>query len=290
VISPPGTDRIFLHCTGANDTFCAADIDYARLPRGGVFHFGYPPLMRRMYEGHGEEVSEILRRARAGGMTTSLDMARPDPASDAGKADWPAILRQALPHVDLFCPSLDETLFMLDRPRFQRFVEAPAREPGFDVACLAEISQRLIEMGAAIVVLKLGDQGLYVRTSSDERRLAAVPAFAGPARAAAWTGRELLSPCFAADVVGTTGAGDCAIAGFLTATTRGLSPEDAATAATAVGACNCEAADSTSGVRPWDEVQERIRRGWQRREVRVKLDGWKRDPRSGVMRGPDDRR
>ena len=92
------------------------------------------------------------------------------------------------------------------------------------------------------------------------------------------------------NVVGTTGSGDATIAGFLAAVTQGLFPEEAVTAATAVGACCCEAADSNSGVRPWGEVQERIRAGWRRREVRVKLDGWESDPRSGLMRGPGDRR
>ena len=103
-----------------------------------------------------------------------------------------------------------------------------------------------------------------------------------------WVGRELLSPCFQVDVVGTTGSGDATIAGFLAAMTKGLSPEEAATAAAAVGACCCEAADSTSGVRPWGEVQERIRQGWRRREVRVKLDGWRDDARTGLWRGPKD--
>ena len=291
VLSPPGTDRIFLHCPGANDTFCAADIDYGRLPAGGVFHFGYPPLMRRMYEGNGEEVSEIFRRVKARGLTTSLDMARPDPASDAGRADWPAILRAALPHVDIFCPSIDEILFMLDRPRFERMERAAhssaatagtgGGDPGFDGDCLSEIASRLLDMGAALVVLKLGDQGLYLRTSANANRLAV-------AKDSAWVGRELLSPCFQVDVVGTTGSGDATIAGFLAAMTKGLSPEEAATAATAVGACCCEAADSTSGVRPWGEVQERLRGGWRRREVRVKLDGWHPDLASGLWFGARD--
>jgi hypothetical protein len=176
-------------------------------------------------------------------------------------------------------------------------------------------------MGTAVVVLKLGDQGLYLRTTDDPNRLATVPSLASPwlprgrgkprhpattqtasvprsrgcredaathgtnrkaKENAAWLGRELLSPCFQVDVVGTTGSGDATIAGFLSAITKGLSPEDAVTAATAVGACCCEAADSTSGVRPWDEVQKRIHGGWKRREVRMKLDGWRLDRASGL--------
>lgn len=54
VISPPGVDRIFLHCTGANDTFAAEDILTNELQGARLFHFGYPPLMRKMYENEGK--------------------------------------------------------------------------------------------------------------------------------------------------------------------------------------------------------------------------------------------
>ena len=46
VISPPGIDRIFLHCPGANDTFGADDVTPSLLADMQLFHFGYPPLMR----------------------------------------------------------------------------------------------------------------------------------------------------------------------------------------------------------------------------------------------------
>jgi len=83
VINPPGVDRIFLHCPGANDTFGADDVDYDQLSGPRLFHFGYPPLMRRMFIDGGVELSTLLRRAKERGITTSLDMARPDPASDS---------------------------------------------------------------------------------------------------------------------------------------------------------------------------------------------------------------
>lgn len=53
VIAPPGTDRIFLHNPGANDTFRARDLDFAKIARADFFHFGYPPIMRHMYEDGG---------------------------------------------------------------------------------------------------------------------------------------------------------------------------------------------------------------------------------------------
>jgi len=37
-------------------------------------------------------------------------------------------------------------------------------------------------------------------------------------------GREILAPCFEVDVAGTTGSGDCAVAGLLASLLRGLRP------------------------------------------------------------------
>jgi sugar/nucleoside kinase (ribokinase family) len=67
VISPPGQDRSFLHCAGANDTFGADDLDVRQLAGARIFHFGYPPLMLRMHSDGGMELAELMRRARGHG-------------------------------------------------------------------------------------------------------------------------------------------------------------------------------------------------------------------------------
>jgi sugar/nucleoside kinase (ribokinase family) len=41
VISPPGVDRSFLHCPGANDRFSSDDLRYDLLRSALLFHFGY---------------------------------------------------------------------------------------------------------------------------------------------------------------------------------------------------------------------------------------------------------
>ena len=51
----PGIDRIFLHNPGANDSFRSEDIPEKMLEEA-LFHFGYPPIMRSMYENDGEEL------------------------------------------------------------------------------------------------------------------------------------------------------------------------------------------------------------------------------------------
>jgi sugar/nucleoside kinase (ribokinase family) len=194
--------------------------------------------------------------------------------------------------VDVFLPSIEEILFMLNRERFERMRSSTG---GADIISqidgdlLAELSRTLIELGAAVVVFKLGDQGLYLRTTSDAARLRTAGVCA-PADPHAWTSRELLTPCFEADVVGTTGAGDCTIAGFLAALVHGLAPAEAMTSAVAAGACNVEAADATSGIPPWSKMQARIAAGWKRRTVALSLPEWKHNDLQGIYIGPNDRK
>lgn len=284
VISAAGSDRIFLHCPGVNDTFGAADLVDVMLDGARILHFGYPPLMRRMYLDDGRELAELLRLAKGQGVTTSLDMARPDPQSEAGRADWPSILRRVLPFVDLFLPSAEELLFMLDRPRF----DAGAR---LDTPLLTELATRCLNMGAAMVGLKLGDQGLYLRTTADMARLDAMGR-SRPAKLDAWRGRELLAPCFEAAVAGTTGAGDATIAGLLMALLAGETPEDALLDAVGVGACSVEAVDATSGIPSWEAVHERIRAGWPQARGTIMRNGdsggWRWDERARLWHGVAD--
>lgn len=287
VINPPGIDRIFLHCPGANDTFGADDVYYDLLAGARLFHFGYPPLMRRMYEDDGVELVEILRRARATGVTTSLDMALPDPGSAAGRANWQTILRAALPYVDIFLPSIEETLYTLRRPTYDRLHQTAADQsitPLVTPELLSDVSGELLALGVKAVALKLGDRGLYLRTAGEA---AWQDAGRGrPADPAGWADKELWTPCFRVDVAGTTGSGDATIAGFLAALLRGLSAEQAVTMAVAVGACNIEAADALSGIRSWEETQARVAGGWPRHAMRLDAAGWRFDGQQDLWVGP----
>jgi sugar/nucleoside kinase (ribokinase family) len=291
VISPPGLDRTFLHCPGANDTFTAEDLPLARVAGTRIFHFGYPPLMHQMYADGGVGLARLLGGVRGQGAAVSLDMSRPDVTSEAGRADWPGLLRRALPHVDLFLPSLDETLLMLERETFlrlERDVGPAAMAAHADGKMLGRLAERLLEMGPAVVILKLGDQGLYLRTTGQAVRLAAVGGGLN-LDAAAWCDRELLAPCFDVVVAGTTGSGDATIAGFLAALLHGLRPEEALRTAVGVGACSVEQADATSGVPTWTAVQQRLAAGWRQRPVVLALPGWRFDAQRGLWHGPGDR-
>ncbi len=283
VINPPGIDRIFLHYPGANDTFSARDVRYDLLRRARLFHFGYPPVMRRMYEDGGAELMSIFRQAREMGVTTSLDMAFPDPSSAAGHADWEAILRATLPYVDIFLPSVEEILFMLRRPTYEALSRSGG---GTDIlplvtpSLLSDLSDQLLAMGARIVGLKLGERGFYLRTGDYE--VLAGLGRGRPSDLTTWADQEIWAPCFQVDVVGTTGAGDATIAGFLSAFLRDMSPAQAVTAAVAVGACNVEAADALGGIRSWEDTWRRVNEGWPRHPLDLSAYGWKHDPQSQI--------
>jgi sugar/nucleoside kinase (ribokinase family) len=285
VINPPEVDRIFIHCPGANDTFGADDICYELLQDARLFHFGYPPLMRRMYQNGGQETAAVYRRAKATGVTTALDMSMPDQCAPAGRADWRTILRAALPYVDVFLPSIEEIFFMLRRDEYNALSEAAGADgilSRITPALLESLSRELLEMGVAIVGIKLGHRGFYLRTGP--RAAIERMGRARPADVEAWANRQYWAPCFQAHVAGTVGAGDCTIAGFLAGLLHGLPPAQALIAGTAVGACNVEASDAVSGVRTWDETMARVAAGWPQHFEALDGTGWGYDSALKVYR------
>src|SRR5216684_4593167 len=191
ILSPAGADRMLIHAPGCNATFGADDVRYEALGTARLFHFGYPPLMERMYANDGVELAAIFSRIKALGLTTSLDLSMPDPSSAAGRANWHAILRATLPYVDVFLPSAEEILLMLRRPAFDRFAAMPEQSrplDHIDPDMFSELGQALLDMGAKIAGLKAGERGLYLRTAS-----AAALAQMGRCRVAsgaAWSDRE----------------------------------------------------------------------------------------------------
>lgn len=287
VINPPGIDRIFIHCPGTNDTFGAADVALDAVAGARIFHFGYPSLMQRMHLEGGRELVQLMRTIKEAGVVTSLDVSQPDPASSAGQADWEAILQATLPYVDIYAPNLEETLYMIDRPRYAALNAAEGAEM-LDGDLLHRTAGRLLAMGAAVVALKLGDRGLYLRTSADPARLAALNGLL-PADLTGWLDRELLAPCFQVKVAGTTGAGDCAYAGLLAGLLYGQSIEAVLLSAAATGACSVERADATSGVPHWDAVQARLRAGWAHHPLALSLPGWRKNGAGTVWYGPHDK-
>ena len=305
VLAPPGIDRLFLHCPGTNDTFGAEDVDYGAVSKARLFHFGYPPLMKRLYAEGGRELIELFRRVKAiSRAATSLDFALPDPASEAGRAPWREILQGVLPHVDFFLPSLEEMLFMLEPQRYAEARDALERaqrsggknsefEDFLDPEDLARIAGTLLDYGAKAVIIKCGAKGLYSRTANAETLLLSPGLAALPhGILASWASRELWRATFHVPrVVSASGAGDCTIAGFLAAFLRGLSFERCLETACAVGACNVTAMDALGGLQSWDSTQALLREGWAPNPLDLAHWGWQphgKAPPYGLWAGPRD--
>jgi len=288
VIAPKNTDRIFLHNPGTNDSFCYDDIDFDVLKNAKLFHLGYPPLMKRLYENGGEELRRIYQKVNGLGVMTSLDFALPDPNSPSGKVDWNKILKRVLPYVDIFLPSVEEAQFILDKKEFLKMRErAKGKEllPLFDGNELAELSDRLLDYGSKIVGLKCGSRGFYVRTASKEK-LKNI----GGINLENWSTRELWGPSYRAEkFVSAAGAGDSAIGGFLVALLKGETIEMCISYASMCGAQNVQALDTVSGMINWKETAKKIKDGWKKNDLRIGAADWEFDRVKELWHGPGDK-
>ena len=254
VIAPPGFDRMFLESPGCNNTFSSSDIDYDTVAKSRIFHFGYPPLMKRFFQYGGTELVTMFSRAREHGAVTSLDMTLPDTAGGSGNVDWREILAATLPFVDIFVPSIEEVLMMLDPDGYAR-IEAECA--GGDIIgavpeeAYASLGDRLIGMGTKIALIKAGPRGGYLRTG-DVGSLAEGSGLS--LSTGLWNDREIMLPAYHADperVINSSGAGDVAIAGFLAALLENESPERAGAYAMLAGRNNLYGRVAFEGLVDW---------------------------------------
>lgn len=255
-IAPAGVDRIFLHCPGANDEFTHRDIDFKQVKKARLFHFGYPTLMKKLFQNDGKEVVRLLKKAKQTGVTTSLDMTLPDPNSDAGKTDWNRIYRQLLPAVDIFMPSIEEAYYTLFPEKYlDRLAKFDGEEmiDHFTPDEYAEIADRFLAMGCAMVVLKSGHNGWYFKSASAARLQNMGKAT--PSNTAQWADAEVWCPAFAAtSVASAAGAGDNSIAAFLAAILRDYPLFECLKLANCAGYLNLKSLDTLGGLPSWSEL------------------------------------
>ena len=278
VLSPPGIDRIFLHCPGTNDSFVFSDIDFSFVERCRLFHFGYPTLMKSLYSDGGLDLARIFEKAHATGAITSLDISLPDPDSDAGQADWLAIYTKALPFVDIFVPSIEEALFTLHP---HAYLTRKAHHNGAELIDhispdeYSDLASEFLGLGCKIIALKSGHNGWYIKTGPAK----AFETFGkkAPSAIASWADRELWCPAFRAErIASATGSGDSSIAAFLSALVKGYSLEQSLKYANCAGCMNLSAMDATSGLATWEQMATQIDK-MQLREIKAlkSAQGWR---------------
>ena len=309
VLAMPGIDRIFLHHPGANDTFVTEDIvadvsaaansvadsavdsiaDSAvgevsgALEEPALFHFGYPPIMKKMYENDGDELVKLMKTVKEAGVSTSLDLAAVDAESEAGQADWNEILKKTLPYVDFFAPSVEELCFMIDRPRYeawqQRYEDAQKESDDSEsteaggISDITEIldlehdikplADKCMEYGCKVLLIKCGAPGIYFKTAGEDK-LSQISERVG-LDVSSWSDKSWFEKSYVPDcILSGTGAGDTSIAAFLTAMLEGYTPERCLQLMTATGASCVTAYDSLSGLKTFDELIAKIDKGWKK--------------------------
>ncbi|NLC41125.1 MAG: carbohydrate kinase family protein [Clostridiaceae bacterium] len=267
VVAPPGVDRIFLHQSGANDTFSLKDFSEQAFDDVDLFHFGYPPIMEQMYINDGEQLVDLFRMVKDMGIVTSLDMASVSEERAAGMANWDLILRRVLPYVDFFVPSAEELGFMLNREQYHGWQQ---KASGCDVISVLDIeldikpmADKAQEYGAGTVLIKSGAKGMYCKTASQ-------PSMDKIAKRlnvdlSDWGGRQHFEYSYKPEhILSSTGAGDTSIAAFLCSILRGFGFERTLQFTTATGASCLEAYDSLSGLLSFTELEQKIEAGWEK--------------------------
>jgi sugar/nucleoside kinase (ribokinase family) len=261
VIAPPGTDRVFLEDPGCNRVFTAKDVDYNIVGQSRLFHFGYPPLMEALWANDGLKLKELLKKARSAGAVVSLDMTLPDPDAPAGKADWPAILSGVLPLVDIFVPSIEELIFMLEPKRYSRMKKQTAGGDLIDAIVKEEyelISQKVLALGVKILLIKAGHKGAYLRTGDLSRIGTSSLSLSDRQGCPAGTWFSAL-PVETGRIRNASGAGDCAVAGFLTALLKDEKIMTAGQYAMMAGRDNLYGQDALSGLVAWPRMEKSLK-------------------------------
>lgn len=268
ILAIPGIDRIIFHNPGANDVFYLKDLDLAAIQKADLFHFGYPPIMRSMYENDGAELVKMFQTVSEMGVLTSLDLAMIQEQSDAGRADWNTILSRVLPYTDFFVPSIEELLLMTDREKYHRILEKSRDGDIVEVISFEEdvkpLAEKCLKMGAGCVLIKCGAPGLYYKTAASG--LAEKLSEKLERDCSDWADKEGFEASYVPDKVRSgLGAGDTTIGAFLSALLQGYSMKRCLQLATATGASCVETYDALSGLRSFCELEKRIDGGWKKR-------------------------
>lgn len=261
LLQVPGTDAFVLHCPGANNTFSSTDVSDEALAGTELFHFGYPPMMQRMYENDGVELVSLLRRAKARGCITSLDFSSLDIDSDGALQDWPMLLTQLLPYVDVFSARFCDLCWILNRARHDALTSSTNhREPPADLDMKQDaepLADWAIAHGCGMALVKCGAAGLCLRTAGAERL--ADFGRSSPLALPRWANRSILQKAYPPDHVRqSSGAGDVCIAAFLTALLDGEPPESCTLLGACEGSCCISTDDVFSGLMTLPQLKWRI--------------------------------
>jgi len=212
VLIDPGGERSFAHHVGVCGALDAVylrrqEAHFAQARFALVGYFGLLPTLE-------PAIGEAVALLRGLGCQVALET--------GGSGGALAVIAPALPHVDLYVPSLDEAIH-----------QTGLADPREIVACYRA-------HGAAwIVGVKLGSRGTLLSPR---------------------VGEFLEIPCIPAPgpVADTTGAGDSLLAGLITGILRGMPLEQAGRLGAATAACCVTGVGATAGLRSFEETMRLV--------------------------------
>lgn len=139
-LSASDGERTFLHCVGANGTFCYDDINWDVINDSRIVFVTGTYLLKTF---DGKQTMEFLKKCKELGKVTALDVCWDS------KGQWGELINDAMPYIDIFMPSIDEAVMI-----------AGEDEP-------EKIADVFFERGVKKVVIKLGKDGCYIRESKN---------------------------------------------------------------------------------------------------------------------------
>ena len=158
---------------------------------------------------------------------------------------------------------------MLDKDKYHALQKKANGKDVTEVLSIEEdvipLADRILQMGCKIAVIKCGAAGFYYKTGKKE-------AFAELEKESGldystFADKEGFEKSYVPDaVISGTGAGDTTIAAFLTAMIQGYPFERCLQLAAATGASCVAAVDALSGLKSFDELADRIDKGWAKNE------------------------
>jgi len=261
VIAPPGVDRMFLESPGCNQVFDAGFINFGAISQSRLFHFGYPPLLKQFFLNNGGQLADMFSKVQGMGVVTSLDFSLPDPETESGKADWPEIMKSVLPFTDIFVPSLEEALQIMFPSKYAEI--HPSCEGGdiidhIPVDLIRLLGKTIIGSGVKVLLLKMGHRGAYLLTGD----VSPINEKGFGLCVESWNFTELWCDTYHADeskIINATGAGDTAIAAFLSAILDGHTAESSLKYAAMAGRNNLYCHNIYEELTGWPEMAEEVR-------------------------------
>jgi sugar/nucleoside kinase (ribokinase family) len=262
VIAPPGIDRIFLESPGCNQIFDTSFINLDAVSQSRMFHFGYPPLLKQFYQNNGSQLVDLFSRIQKMGVVTSMDFSLPDSESESGRINWSEIMKKILPFTDIFVPSLEEVLQIMQPGEYAGILSASVSAEVINqvlVSTIRDIGKRFIESGVKILLIKAGHRGAYLLTGD----ISSVNEKTGlNLKKEKWNHCELWCNAYKADplkIKNSSGAGDTAAAAFLSAILQSENPDSSIKYAVMAGRNNLYCKNIYDDLSNWQEMTEEIK-------------------------------